>query len=63
MDPIEILTDHEWAWKEGYKQWCATCGAEHREKTKLKPFDPKKHRVGCGFIAMVEWVKRQIDQE
>lgn len=45
----EVLQDHEWAWKEGDKVFCQSCGKEYRENTKIR-----KHREGCAFASMMK---------
>lgn len=47
-ETLALLRRHEWAWKEGNKVFCYTCGKEHRESTVRL-----LHRPGCEYDELI----------
>lgn len=48
---LQVLQEHEWAWKEDLKtRYCATCGAQTKSEKRLR------HRKGCLYQIFIDEV-------
>jgi hypothetical protein len=48
---LAVLSAHEWSWKEGWRVYCPTCGAEYRDSV---PDAKRRHRPGCAYHELVK---------